>query len=414
MKLKAPSLLLSAALLLQALGSTAQAAVWNASHQWNKDWDEKYVQWVKANWDEHFFDRPGTPYTGLRLDCADAVYSMRIIFSYENGLPFAMKDPTGGKKLITNEMSRFDREPENKRIRSFLRFIYGVGSTHSLPNDTYPVAISRQTVRSGNIFLTNKKSHHSWTIKEILPTGIPHLIFSSRPAKNTLLVRIGQPSMEFTFVGSLDPATNAGFRGFRHPEDEGKPVWEVPGYSEEQYHIPYNHWMSTVKSKLAEVAETPEALLTRTLKSACDSGQERVTAINEGLQALAKLDKSGCFNAEEYDNFSTPSRDLRLKNAFEDLRDAYQSIRNNRDAFTQLPGDLVQNVEDALNIRRSGSEQSRFCALQIAPNQYMSLGELAARSLNGRLSSNPHDSFEHRWGFMQGHSFRAKGCVSYE
>ena len=187
------------------LSTPAQAAVWKTQNQWSPEWERKYREWVKQEWDEKYFTRKDTPFEGLKLDCADTVYSMRIIYSYWNKLPFAMVDPTGGKKLITNEMSRFDTiEDEGRRARAFLSYIYGVASTQSLPADTYPAAINLDSVNSGSLLLTDHASHHSWTIKQLLPTGVPHLIYSSRPAKNVLLVRIDQPSMEFTFkVGSI-------------------------------------------------------------------------------------------------------------------------------------------------------------------------------------------------------------------
>ena len=39
---------------------------------------------MKANWNKDFFNTPGQPYTGMVMDCADAVYSMRIIYAAQN------------------------------------------------------------------------------------------------------------------------------------------------------------------------------------------------------------------------------------------------------------------------------------------------------------------------------------------
>lgn len=398
-----------------ALGfsASAQASVWTTTNSWSKEWENRYSEWVKTNWDEKFFAKPGTPFTGLKLDCADTLYSMRIIYSYYNGLPFAMKDPTGGKKLITNEMTRFDNLPKDKRVRAFLQFVYGVGSTQSLPADTYSPRISRETVKSGSLIRTDQRSHHSWTIKEVLPTGIPHLIFSSRPAKNVLQVRIGQPSMEFTFKGTLDPSRQAGFRNFRNIEDLLKPEWEVAGYSDEQYHFPYKQWQSIVKKKLALVEETGEALLKRELDLACTSARERVESVNEGLTFLAKNASSRCLNETEFDDYSTPNRDLRLKNAFEELRDSYREIEQSPAELSKLPHELVLQVQDVLSDTPTPG-QSGYCPVDIAPGRTLRLGEIRKRSLEGTLSSNPHDPFEYRWGDRAGNSARAKKCPSFE
>jgi len=391
----------------------AQASVWNTENQWSKEWEDRYSQWVKTDWDEQFFAKPDTPFTGLKLDCADAVYSMRIIYSYLNKLPFAMNDPSGGKKHITNEMSRFDDLPPEKRIRSFLEFIYDIASTHSLPEDTYSAPIHRDSVRSGSLIRTDEKSHHSWTIKQVLPTGIPHLIFSSRPAKNVLLVRIGQPSMEFTFAGQLDPSRHAGFRNFRRIEDLDKPEWQVQGYSDEQYRFPYDQWQSIVKKRLAVVEESGGALLTRELELACTNARERVGNVNEGLEFLAKAGNR-CLEASEYDDYSTPSRDLRLKNSFEELRDSFSALEANPSEFSKLPRKLVLQVQDVLSDSSWTSAQNRFCPVEITEGHFLSLGEIRRRSLENKLSINPHDSIDYRWGELAGHGVLATHCPSFD
>lgn len=404
---------------LLAAPLAAQAAVWPTENAWSPDWENRYAEWVKTSWDQNFFARPDTPYTGLKLDCADVVYSMRIVFAYENRLPFAMKDPTGGKKLITNEMSRWDHLPKpEQRIRQFLLFVFGTGSTQSLPQDTVPVAVNRQTVRSGALILTDKESHHSWTIKDVFATGIPHLIYSSRPAKTTLLVREGQPSLEFTFRGKLDSGRHAGFRGFRRIEDLSKPVWQAEGYSDEQYKIPAKEWMFAVKKKLALVDESLDAVLRRALETACTNAKERVVAVSEGLAFLAKLPKDKCLNATEYDNYSTPNRDMRLRNSFEELRDLLEQIRGNPPAKAAIRPELLAQAEDVMSDVSASAPSARTCPLQIAPGpgtgKVLSLAEVRKRSLGEKLSNNPHDPLEMRWGGQSGPSARAKRCPVYE
>ena len=81
--------------------SSAQASVWTEYNQWSPEWEQRYAEWVRDNWNINVFasrtlsNGQSNPYYGLHTDCADTVYSMRIIFSYENGLPFVINDPTG-------------------------------------------------------------------------------------------------------------------------------------------------------------------------------------------------------------------------------------------------------------------------------------------------------------------------------
>jgi hypothetical protein len=215
-----------------------QAAVWSNTNEWNQKWEIKYQEWVKKNWDKDFYKRE-TPYKNLRVDCADAVYTMRYAFAAENGLPFAIKDPTGGSTLLSNQITRWDSEAPEQRKRSFLQYLFDAVSTQSMPRDTYPVAVSRQTITSGAVLLTDASSHHSWTIKYVSETGIPFLVFSSRPAKSIMFTRYEYPTTSFTFPTGLKPETQAGFRAFRTPEQLGLAVWEVSGYSLEP--VSYTH-----------------------------------------------------------------------------------------------------------------------------------------------------------------------------
>jgi hypothetical protein len=401
-------------LLLTAAG--AQAAVWEVRNEWSDEWERRYSEWVRTHWDHHFFAREGTPYTGLKLDCADVVYSMRIIFSAENGLPFAMKDSTGGRNPISNAMSRWDSvADQGQRVRRFLQFIYGVASTHSLPYDTIPVAITREHVRPGGLLRADKLSHHSWTIKDVLPTGILHLVYSSRPAKTTILHKIGLPSTGFLFKGGLKPEREAGFRYFRQPKYLGKPAWEVPGYSLEQYQIPAATWRAEIQKRIQTIAETADQKLRRLLNDVCQGARERVVAVGEALDQLRRMAPNACMNATQYDDFSTPNRDERLQAAFDDLAAAYREITATRvpvsTALLHEARDVVERDDSTLG---GAPVETTSCAVEIGPGHFLSLGEVRKRSLGGLLSHNPHDPIELRWGDRTGHSARAKRCPTFE
>ena len=398
---------------------TGHAAVWKTQQTWTPEWEERYSAWVKKNWDTQFFAQPGTAYSDLKLDCADVVYSMRIIFAAENGLPFAIKDPSGGKTPITQAMSRFDTIPEQggKRVRAFLNYIFSIAGTASIPSDTYPVKPDPSGIRSGTLLLTDKESHHSWTIKDITPEGLPHLIFSSRPAKTGLLSRVGYPSMEFTFPKGVIETRHAGFRAFRLPEEIGKPVWEAKGYSREQYEIPAQQWRETIQARMATRTEDENTKIQRLWKEACTNTQDRVTAVNEGLAFLATYPEE-CLDPKSYDDYSTPNRDLRLKNSYQDLESA---IRNARESKALLSSETLEMIAE---FEASESEPSSLppssesgisssCSVKISPTLTLSLAEVRKRSYAGLLSSNPHDPLNIRWGQAKGPSPRAQKCPVY-
>jgi hypothetical protein len=407
-----PRRLLQAILLgLVIIGSnsstTAQAAVWDATESWDANWEARYQQWVESDWNKDIFVGPG-PLQNVKMDCADAVYMMRMYFAYLHKLPFAMKDSTSSRgQLVTQAMNRWDHLPEAQRVRQFAFLIFNIGSTASLPQDTYPVAVNRQALSSGSILLTDRSSHHSWTIKYFSNTGIPFLVFASRPAKTLMYERFEYPTFGFTFPNGLRTETNAGFRAFRQPADLLKPVHEVPGFSLEQYSIAQATWARSLQRRMQTTQETAEQKLSRIYNEACRAARERVEAVRDGVAYNTKIG-SRCMNATEYDDYSTPSRDKRLRGTFDDLMAAYQETgaANPGSGVSQRLRDQIQNLLQA----NAGVDA---CPVEIRAGQSLTLGEVYRSSLAQRLTNNPHDTLEMRWGLRPGPSAKASSCPVY-
>lgn len=411
---------------------SAQAVVWSDENQWSPAWENRFSEWVRSEWRVDFFSRKylangqSNPYYGLRVDCADTVYSMRIIFAYENRLPFVIQDPTASGKTISNKMSRWDSQREINRLRNFLWFIYETVSTRSLPNDTYPVAISRETIRAGALMATTKKNHHSWTIKDILSIGVPHLIFNSVVGSKSgyeLKERQSWPNPDWVFEGEYSSAGNVGFRYWKPTEYINKPVWEVPGYSEEQYRIPLNKWVTYVQNRLALSKETDNQLVTRMLNSACEGISERVPAVNEGIEYLD--DHHRCMDYATYDTYSTPNRDRRIFDDLMALRRSYRQILN-ANRGNQLHSDLINRLNKIFPAITSSAahETSRMdpqtknafsvCVTEYLPGKKMDMAEFKRRLFAGFISNNPHDDGAIRWGSRRGPSDLAKKCPSWD
>lgn len=392
----------------------AGAAVWLSQSEWTATDEEKFNHWVKENWSRHFFAQPNTVYTGLEVDCADTVYSLRVIYAAQAGLPFAIQDPTGGKTRITNAMTRWDHLPAEIRVRSFLQYLYGIVSTRSLPNDTYPVAVNRQAIVPGGLILADELSHHSYTIQDISESGIPHLVFSSRPAKTSLLEMFGFPSFGFLFQGGLKPERGAGFRYWRKSSELGIPSFKVTGYSEEQYTLPQGTaWAKTMQARLALVDEIIEDKLNRLLTASCREAKERVAIVQEGVQYLERMKERKCMNAQEFDDYSTPNRDARLKNT---LRETEEAIAEWKSTPSILTANLVAMIDGFTQASEKAAQD--YCTIETGFDQEgipatLTLADLNARFKKGLISYNPHDPWTVRWGFTSGRSERARSCPEY-
>jgi hypothetical protein len=351
---------------------------------------------------------------------------MRIIFAYENRLPFVIQDPTAAGRTLSNKMSRWDGQGDTARIRGFLLYMYDMVSTKSLPNDTYPIAINKNTVRAGALMLTTAANHHSWTVKQMLSTGIPWLIFNSTIGAGSgsmLQERQSWPNPEWVFEGNYSPSGNAGFRYWRPTAYINRPVWEVPGYSEEQYDIGLNGWVSYVQRRIASRVEGDDELVNRMLRTVCQGFTSRVQPVADGLRALSRID--GCMSQDDFDTYSTPSRDQRVFDDMMSLRRSYRGIidRNGGKNLSVQNARRLANIfpyikssaayeRDNMDPRSVGSNS--VCVVEYLSGRSMDLAEFKRRMFAGWISNNPNDSGAYRWGESRGPSSRARNCPAWD
>ncbi|GIL16271.1 MAG: hypothetical protein BroJett040_00220 [Oligoflexia bacterium] len=415
-------LFLSAILLAAQL---SQGAIWEEQNQWNQAMEDKYSEWVRTQYNEDFFTTG--KWAGIWTDCADAVYTARIIFSYENKLPFIIKDPTGGGSRISNRMSRFDNAQSQKsRVIKFIEFVNEVTSTQSLPYDTYPLAINRDNIRPGAIWLrasiasenfivrlltggSNAPSGHTELIKEVRETGTVSLIGSTVPAKVRKLL------ISSSFV-SYPKSTKTGLRSWIPAQNFGQDESVNKGYSLEQFKMgvmqSYNNgennfnntssgqqttdqWEKDVKERLALRGESRDEMKDRYIQDLCSMAKARIEVVTDAQKLKAK--KKACMDSEEYDALSTPSRDKRIK----------QTIEN----FLDMESSLSLFRKNNKIIDRNGERFDSCGQLELGFGNVLSLRQFAKNIMAGRVSSNPNDTLEARWGMGPSDT---NGCPAYE
>jgi hypothetical protein len=419
--------------LITLLTISSQAAVWPTVHQWSPEMEQRYTEWVRQNWNINIFANPTqrngqkNPYYGLRVDCADTVYSMRIIFSYENGLPFVVNDPSSSGKTLSSEMSRWDSQDQTSRIRNFLNYMYDNLSTHTLPNDTYPVAITPEAVHAGGLMMTVALNHHSWSLQDVTAIGVPHLIFNSVIGSGTSVVlqeRTSWPNPDWVFEGNQTPAGNAGFRYWKPIQYLTTPNWQVPGYSEEQYIVRLVKWNDFGQNRLAVRKETDPAMMSRLMGVACDGAQSRVNVVRDAVAYVAKTG-GACMTYDTYDNYSTPARDQRVFDDIMALRRSYRNIlkANGGNQLSQAVKDQLNKlypfimdaaVNETRKMAAQGVTAASVCPMDYVAGKRIDLAEFKRRIFAGLMSSNPLDDMQYRWGEVRGPSSRAKACQSWD
>jgi hypothetical protein len=395
-----------------SLPITTQAQVWTTTERWDKDWEQRFAKFVASyRVNKDLFVGQESRYKGIRADCADASFGIRAIFAYENGLPFAIVNPSGSRsstdpyRNFHNEIDRFDYiSIQDQKVVEFINYIgLSVGSENLTRHNTFPLALKKVT--SGDMFTYRIKARfgkyirHVYNIKNVNPTGSYDVIYSTQAIASKGLPMIRREQREFVNV----PHTVWGFRRFRWPEYLGRSVNEIPaalGYSQEQYIIAEReggNFFNFVSRLVRTRVETPQAKLKRSLNSLCIEARARISYVDQGLDYLSQIG-GRCMNYQEYDAYSTPARDAALRKTFEGTKSVYREIV--KDALdNQIDPTLFGMVQTLFTSSEAYlKELKHFCPVEYAQGKSLGLAELLQRQNSGRLSSHPNDTLEHRWG----------------
>lgn len=412
--------ILAVTLLLSPV--SALAAIWEDDKEWTPEWERRYSAWVERFWSaDAAHDEDDPVLFGLELDCADAVYTMRIVFAQRHGLPFAINDPRGRRKPLTNRSTAWDKIRERfvveddvtgkmrvekgdylddrQKLRRFIDDVNTFTTTQSLARDTYPVALA--DVRPGDIYLV--PGSHAFIIKDVGPAGTVTTLSASSPRAWRRMARVE----DFPSYVPKDRSRRDGYRRFKPVEHLKTRATKVPGASVEQWDIAkefkgdWSAFTLATQDALAHFDEAPRARALRRLEALCSYATERVSYVDEALAHLERMATEGrrCMSFGEYAEYSTPSRDKRLRGMFEVLR-------------VEMEHESWGGLSDRMRARVGGIfapslyPQSREKALETCaiPVDYigdrsMTLGELWQAMESGLVSHDPHAPRAYRWGY---------------
>jgi hypothetical protein len=402
----------------------------------------------------------------VRPDCADLPYFLRAYFSFKLGLPFGWSHcsrgdsgvppacadfatssdpfpavdggvPTPPRWADPNRDATGPWEDNVKRVGEFLRTTLadaaqsGAGRTPPETDDSdyYPVSLSTDTLRPGTIF-ADPYGHVLVVAKRVDQT----------PTAGGVLYAVdGQPDgtvarkrfWRGNFLFAVDPALGgAGFKRFRpivRDRATGRFVEkrnaELADFSStDQYAGGVEGFYERMDDVLSPAATGPMQALLETIQALEEQVRTRVISVDNGRRFLASgkpaadmPDGLHIFESTgDWEDYSTPSRDMRLLIAIDVARALPARVARLPQRYAMPAGKTPDEVRADLEARlgRELAERKfQYTRSDETPWQ-LTLADVVARATALEVAYDPNDCVEARWGAPAG-SDEAGTCKAH-
>ena len=414
------------ALLTLIISAQVFAAVWTteASRVWTPADEQGYAQFVSKNVTGDFFKRLGSPFSQIKLDCADAAYALRAYYANRNGLPFVIKGKYGN-----NKTNQFDYvSAGDKRLAAFITYIVGDNGTEQLSgSDSFPVAI--KSIQAGDMFLykietsPNVFSRHTYIIKNVNTNGTFEVLYSTQARRDAGLpmntinqYTFPNPRWVPNHTAPLD-RNKWGFKRFRTSEQIGAPLTSIPEANGEQYTLALqlgDRFFDYVREQRTTIKETAEQLLSRMYGALCHELNDRVEIVAMAQEVRAQTNNK-CMDAATYDTYSTPSRDGGILNSYNKLKSKATELKQNG-TWNEISRDLKVNVEGLFDPNRDAATAQSIknsCGFHAKQGLKTDMALFYEALIKGSASNHPNDSLFNRWGIKSSTTAALTTCPRY-
>ncbi len=371
-------------------------------------------------------------------DCADLPYFLRAYFAWKLGLPFAYRACSRGGRsspprcqspLIDTRFSGSNAPAASFReiSRRIMDTVHsGSGRTALSDNatDYYPIPLERASLWPGAIY-ADPYGHILVLVKWIPQSG----------RRNGLLLAVdAQPDnsvnrkrfWEGTFLFAKTPSAGAGFKTYRPLVRSGRTRSGLrllpnsaldggsglPPYSTEQARLAPADFYARMERLINPQGLDPEAAYEASLEALMEQLQTRVASVDRGEAYLRSRPGSviqmpvGAAIFETtgpWEDYSTPSRDMRLLIAMKVVEALPERIRRYSELYRlrgEGPASAAARVE-RLHQRRM---DERFITYERSDGSpwRLSLRDVYARRGGLEVGYNPNDCIERRWGAAPG------------
>lgn len=448
--------------------------MWPVSGIWNEETENLYSAWIESLFDaplgeplsftalhdalrdprrnflhDHLNqneDAAGPKAPVIDPDCADLPFALRAYFSFKLELPFAYSSCTRGgggrapecKRPRSNLEWPLRRNPD--RMAGFAEFVRttladtvhsGTPRTAGDDDETnfYPVRLNERSLRPGTIY-ADPYGHVLVIVRRVE---------QSKDRAGMLLAVDGQPDgtvgrkryWRGNFLYALDPSLGSpGFKRFRPVVVEKSTMRSLtnqeiaahPDYGDfgmEQYEHGVEGFYDRVDDVLSPEPLDPKRALLEMIDALEEQVKVRVGSVENGRKyrqgggkSIDMPEGSSIFETVgPWEDFSTPSRDLRLLVAIDMVTGAPARIARRLNRYAISPGQTAAEVQAMLETTLADElKKRRFEYVRSDESAFgLTIGDVVARAKAFEVAYNPNDCPEKRWGAPEG-SDEASTC----
>ena len=379
----------------------------------------------------------------IRPDCADLPYFLRAYFAFKLRLPFGLSECNRGgggtapsckpSFMLTNEdppQKPLENPTAVKQLGMFLRGTLA-DKAHSgsarqpfeeMSSDYYPVPLTTESMRPGTIYAD--PYGHVLMIAKRIPQTAEH--------GGQLLAVDGQPDgtvarkryWRGNFLYATDPELGGpGWKRFRPVARRGGKLTrlddeairknsEYGDVSRDAQKLDVEGFYDRMDDVLSPRPLDPQRALMETINALEEQVRTRVKSVDNGRKWLATApppatmpDGPEIFETSgAWEDFSTPSRDLRILIAMDVVRGFPARVARRPERYAMpagvSPKDVAAELERILT-RELGSRSVQYTRTNGQPFT-LTLSEVATRSAALETAYDPNDCVEVRWGAPTG------------
>ena len=361
---------------------------------------------------------PATP------DCADFPYFLRSYFAWKNGLPFsyrfcnrgtASKPPTCDPPVINTDfvqriapLATF--RAASASVMNAVQSGNGRTALASQETDFYPVPLDREILWPGTVY-ADPYGHVLVLTKWVEQSaGSPGILFAvdAQPDNSIARKRFWEGTFLFTDIASAGP----GFKRFRpvinnrllKNEEMADYSLDQAALTADEFYAQMYYLMNPQGLDARQAYEATLTALIEQLETRVKSVENGEAYFRKGGASIAMPQGVAIFETiGPWEDYSTPSRDMRLLIAMNVLLDFPEKVQQYPELFKltakaarQMRGELEQLhsrliTERTIQYTRSNGEPWE-----------LSVADVLARRSAFEMAYNPNDCVEIRWGAEPG------------